>query len=143
MPLTADRNTPAWLGDLREGPVGASTRIFAGALIMRNAAGFLVRGAVATGATGVGIAEQPADNTGGANGAINVRYRTGITARFRNSTAGDLIVQADVGAIAWIADDDQVAKTNGTNTRSRAGIIEAVDAQGVWVRLDEAITRAA
>jgi hypothetical protein len=143
MPLTADRNTQTWLGDIREGAVGASTRIFAGALIMRNAAGFLIRGAVATGATGVGIAEAPADNSAGANGAINVRYRTGIVARFRNATAGDLIVQADVGLVAWILDDDQVAKTNGTNTRSRAGIIEAVDAQGVWVRLDEAVTRGA
>ena len=142
MPLTADRNTPTWLGDRRSGPVGASTRIFAGALIMRNAAGFLIRGAVATGSTGVGIAEEPADNTSGANGAINVTYRTGIVARFRNSTGADLIAQADVGAIAWIADDDQVAKTNGTTTRSRAGIIEAVDSQGVWVRLDEAITDA-
>jgi hypothetical protein len=143
MPLTADRNTQTWLGDRRSGPVGASSRIFGGALIMRNAAGFLIRGAVATGSTGVGIAEEAADNTSGANGAINVVYRTGITARFRNSLSADLIVQADVGAIAWIADDDQVAKTNGTNTRSRAGIIEAVDSQGVWVRLDEAITRGA
>lgn len=142
MPLTADRNTPAYLGEIREQPAGASTNIFAGALVMRNAAGFIIRGAVATGSTGVGVAEQPANNSAGANGAINVRYRTGITARFRNSTAGDLIVQADVGLVAWIADDDQVAKTNGTNTRSRAGIIEAVDAQGVWVRFDEAITRA-
>jgi hypothetical protein len=142
MPLTADRNTQTWLGDRRSGPVGASSRIFAGALIMRNAAGFLIRGAVATGSTGVGIAEEPADNTSGANGAINVTYRTGIVARFRNSASADLIAQADVGAIAWIADDDQVAKTNGSNTRSRAGIIEAVDSQGVWVRLDEAITDA-
>lgn len=143
MPLTADRNTPQWLGDLREGPAGASTNIFAGALVMRNASGFLVRGAVATGCFGVGIAEAPCNNSAGANGAQNVRYRTGVTVRFRNATAGDLIVQADVGGIAWILDDDQVARTNGTNTRSRAGIIEAVDSQGVWVRLDEAITRAA
>lgn len=143
MPLIADRNTPQYLGDIREQPVGAATNIFAGALVMRNAAGFIVRGAVAVGATGVGIAEQPLNNTAGANAAAKLRYRTGITARFRNSAAGDLIVQADVGQIAWIADDDQVAKTNGTSTRSRAGIIEAVDAQGVWVRLDEAVTRGA
>jgi hypothetical protein len=143
MPLTVDKNTPAYQGDMREQPVGAGTNIFAGALVMRNAAGFIVRGAVAVGAFGVGVAEQPLNNTAGANAAANVRYRTGVTARFRNSSAGDLIVQADVGGIAWIADDDQVAKTNGGATRSRAGIIEAVDAQGVWVRLDEAITRAA
>jgi hypothetical protein len=42
------------------------------------------------GAFGVGVAEQTADNTGGAAGAINARYRSFVTARFRNSTAGDL-----------------------------------------------------
>lgn len=142
MPLVVDRNTPAYQGDIREQPAGGATNIFAGALLMRNAAGFIVRGAVAVGCFGVGVAEQPANNTAGANGALLARYQTGITARFRNATAGDLIVQADVGRVAWILDDDQVAKTNGTATRSPAGIIEAVDAQGVWVRFDEAITRA-
>ena len=142
MVLALDRNTPAYQGELREQPAGAATNIFAGALLMRNAAGFIVRGATAVGSFGVGVAEQPANNAAGANAAMNVRYVTGTTARFRNSTAGDLIVQADVGKIAWIVDDEQVAKTNGTATRSPAGVIEAVDAQGVWVRFDEAITRA-
>ncbi len=140
--LIADRNTPAWIGEMREQPLGAGTRIFAGALLMRNAAGFIVKGATALNCFGVGVAEQPVDNTAGANGAALVRYRHGATARFRNSTAGDQIVQADVGLRAWIVDDDQVAKTNGTNTRSPAGIIELVDAQGVWVRFDEHLTRA-
>ena len=142
MVLALDRNTPAYQGDLREQPAGAATNIFAGALLMRNAAGFIVRGATALGCFGVGVAEQPANNTAGANAALNARYVTGITGRFKNSAAGDLIVQADVGKIAWIVDDEQVAKTNGTATRSPAGVIEAVDAQGVWVRFDEAITRA-
>ena len=30
-----------------------------------------------------------------------------------------------------------------TTTRSRAGIVEAVEATGVWVRMDEALARAA
>lgn len=142
MPLSSDRNTQMLLGDLREQPAGAGTRIFAGALLMRNAAGFIVRGAAATGGVGVGMAEAGCDNTAGANGDRNVLYRAGQVCRWRNSAAGDAIVQADVGARAWIADDDQVAKTNGGGTRSPAGIIVAVDAQGVWVRMDEALTRA-
>lgn len=142
MPLTEDRNTQFWLGDLREQPVGAGSNIFTGALIMRNAAGFIVRGAVATGCFGVGVAEDRANNSAGANGAISVRYRAEARARFRNATAGDLIAQADVGLRCWIMDDDQVGKTNGGGTRSPAGIIVAVDAQGVWVRFDEALIRA-
>ncbi len=139
MTLAAGRNTNVMLGELREQPVGAGTRIFRGALVMRNAAGFVVRGATAT---GVGVAEEDVDNTAGANGADMVRYRQGQVARFKNSAAGDLIAQADVGLPCWIVDDEQVAKTNGTNLRSRAGIVEAVDALGVWVRFDEALTRA-
>lgn len=40
-----------------------------------------------------------------------------------------------MGADCFIVDDQTVAKTNGTNTRSRAGIVAAVDADGVWVQI--------
>ncbi len=40
-------------------------------------------------------------------------------------------------------DDQTVAKTDGTATRSRAGIVDAAEATGVWVRCDEALARAA
>ena len=36
---------------------------------------------------------------------------------------------------AYIVDDQTVAKTNGSSTRSAAGTIVDVDAQGVWVRV--------
>ena len=138
--LTADRNTPAQLGDLRVGQVGAAAKIFAGAIIMRNAAGYLIKGATATGSFGVGRAETLADNTLGANGAINVNWRPGVF-QFVNFAA-DLVLVTDIGAKCWIVDDQTVAKTNGTATRSPAGIIENVDANGVWVRFDEALNRA-
>ena len=38
---------------------------------------------------------------------------------------------------------DAVAKTDATATRSRAGIVDGVEGSGVWVRFDEALTRAA
>ncbi len=142
MPLTADRNTLARTGDNRRSLVGAATRIFAGALLMRNATGHLVRGAVAVNAVGVGRAEEAVDNTLGAAGAASVTWRPGIFL-FRNASAGDLITIADIGRICFILDDDQVARTDGTATRSRAGLIEDVVPQGVWVRLDESLTRAA
>ena len=41
-----------------------------------------------------------------------------------------------------MVDDQTVAKTNGGNTRSPAGIIDSVDADGVWIRFDEALTKA-
>lgn len=138
--LTADRNTAVRQGDLRVGQVGAATKILKGALIMRNAAGFLIKGATATGSFGVGIAQTLADNTSGANGAISVNWRPGVA--YLANQAADLCLVTDIGAKCWIVDDQTVAKTNGTATRSPAGVIEDVDANGVWVRLDEALNRA-
>lgn len=140
--LTQDRNTPRLQGDDRAGAAGAATLIYAGAIVMRNAAGFLVKGAVAIGCIGVGRAEERVDNTAGANGALPVRYRPGVY-RFANSAAGDAIAAADIGSVCFIVDDQTVAKTDGTGARSPAGCVEAVDANGVWVRFDEALTAAA
>jgi hypothetical protein len=141
MPLTNERNTRLRIGDIRREPVAATVKIWSGSLVMRNAAGFLTRGAVATGCVGVGRAEATVDNTGAA-GAVSVEYRLG-TFLFANSTAADLITIADIGRVCFIADDDRVARTDGTGTRSRAGIVDAVEATGVWVRMDEALARAA
>lgn len=140
--LTADRNTPAALGALREGSVGAAKLIYAGAIVMRNATGFLVPGATALNLIGVGRAEQHADNSLGADGDITLRYLPGVF-RFANSAAADEITDADIGTKCFVVDDQTVAKTDGTGTRSKAGIVEMVDTQGVWVRFDEALTKLA
>ena len=139
--LTTDRNSPQLLDDIRSQPVAAASKIFAGSIVMRNAAGYMIKGQTVVGGFGTGRAEDQTDNSAGALGAINVRYRKG-TFQFANSTAGDLIAQANVGAKCWIVDDQTVALTNGTATRSPAGIIEGVDAFGVWVLMDENINRA-
>jgi len=137
--LTADRNTPERSGVEIADVMGASQSIFIGSIVMRNASGHLIKGATATGSTGVGRAEERGVST--TAGVTNLRVRPGVF-RFANSSAGDLIAQADVGAVCYIVDDQTVAKTNGTSTRSAAGIIRAVDAQGVWVEFNEALTRA-
>jgi hypothetical protein len=137
--LAADRNTPRAEGDERTGTLGATQAIFAGAILMRNAAGDLIEGATATGAFGVGVAQERLSST--TAGVTPIRYRPGVF-RFANSSAGDLITKADIGAACFIVDDQTVARTNGTNTRSPAGAVDGVDAQGVWVRFDEALTRA-
>jgi hypothetical protein len=137
--LTADRNTPEMLPGEREGLLGANQAIFIGSILMRNAAGQLIKGATAVGAFGVGRAEDRGAST--TAGITSQRYRPGIH-KFANSAAGDLIAIADIGTACFIVDDQTVAKTNGTNTRSPAGVVEGVDATGVWVRFDEALTRA-
>jgi hypothetical protein len=56
--------------------------------------------------------------------------------RFANSTAGDAITNADRYADCYIVDDQTVAKTDGTGTRSVAGKVVDVDSIGVWVQVD-------
>jgi hypothetical protein len=130
--LTAERDTKQRSGAVFNRGVAASAVIFKGGLVALNAAGFLVPGAAATTLKADGVAQ--ATVTGSAvNGEVTVDVERGVF-RFANSAAGDAITRADIGNDCFIVDDDQVAKTNGSSTRSVAGRIEDVDAQGVWVR---------
>ncbi|WP_416053124.1 hypothetical protein [Cupriavidus basilensis] len=131
--LTADRNTTFRAGIDFEFPVAANTKIFAGSIVaIDTATGTATKGATATTLKSVGIAQAIADNTGGAAGDIRVRVRRGLW-HVANSAATDQITLADVGADCYLVDDQTVAKTSGTNTRSLAGKIRDVDATGVWV----------
>lgn len=129
--LTQARNTPHRLGEVFDFPVKANTTVHQGSLVVLNA-GYAAPGTSATGLIAVGRAGASA--TAVSAGDASVAVHRGIF-KFANSTAGDLIAQADAGADCYIVDDQTVAKTNGTNTRSRAGKIVAVDADGVWVQV--------
>jgi len=139
MALSAPRNTPQKSVGIKSGLLAAAVTIHAGALLMRNAAGYITKGAAATGSVGVGRAEESVTNSGSA-GDASVDFRPGVF-RFKNSASTDLITIAQIGDVCWIVDDETVAKTDGSAARSPAGIIEDVDAQGVWVRFDEALAR--
>ncbi|WP_425099141.1 hypothetical protein [Tropicibacter sp. S64] len=140
--LTKDRNTARFEDGLRRGDVAAATLIYAGAIVMRDSSGNLIEGQTATGLVGVGRAEERVDNSAGSAGDLTCDYRMGVFA-YANSASGDLITKADIGNVCYAVDDQTVAKTNGSSTRSPAGIVDYVDAQGnVWVRFDEALTNA-
>lgn len=137
MALTANgrnvpRHSPGAVPNALAFPQKGATSIYRGALCVLNA-GYLAPGTVATGLIAVGVRCKEASVNAGADGAVkDVEVEAGIFP-FKNSGAGDAIAQADVGADCYIVDDETVAKTNGTNTRSRAGKIVAVDANWVWV----------
>ena len=130
--LTPDRNTLSRNGDQKEPPVAANARIFGGSLVAINAAGFAVAATTALGLAACGCAEHRADNTGNAAGAIRVRVST-RPSQFANSASADAITLSDIGKDCFIVDDQTVAKTDGAGTRSRAGRVFDVDADGVWV----------
>lgn len=114
-------------------PVAAATVIQQGGLVCVNAAGFAVPGSVATTLKAAGRAEETIDNSAGANGALSVKAQRGAFL-YKNSAA-DPIVQADLLNDCYVVDDETVAKTNGTNTRSKAGKILDIEATGVWVEI--------
>lgn len=138
--LSQDRNTPRAQGDVKELLIAATQLIYAGAIVMRNAAGYAVKGAAAAGLVGVGRAEERVDNSAGAAGDKRVKVRPG-TYRYNNSAAGDAITIADIGKPCFAVDDQTVAKTDGAGARSIAGFIDDVDVHGVWVAFDEARAR--
>ncbi|MGB3407086.1 MAG: hypothetical protein WBA67_06290 [Jannaschia sp.] len=140
--LTAPRTTSELIGQTMTGPMAAAVSIFAGAMIMRNAAGNLVPATAAANLVGVGCASRTIDNSDGAAGAEAAEYVPGIF-RFANSAAADAITAADIGKLVYAVDDQTVAKTSGGASRSPAGFVEMIDPQGVWVRFDEVLTRIA
>lgn len=131
--LTKGRNTPARSGDMTDLPVKFATKIYAGALVAADGNGRAVPMITALALRGIGRAEADFDNSAGADGDIRARIGRGIY-RFGNSAAADAITAADIGNNCYGVDDQTVAKTNGANTRSVAGAIFDVDAQGVWVK---------
>jgi len=133
MALTADRNTPLKDGELVPVLVAANAKIYAGALVVANAAGFAAPGSVATTLTYLGRAEEYVDNTGGIDGAKTVLVRRGKAFQFKNHGA-DPVTQASLGKVAYIVDDETVAGSNGGNTRSASGKVVQIDAGGVWVQ---------
>lgn len=137
MALSQDRNAPRKNeGDTFSVPLTGGVVAYSGGLICRDTAdaGLGTPGKASTTLKAIGVAQERVDNSAGADGAVSVKVHRG-TYRFKNSAAADAIAAADIGGTAYIVDDETVAKTNGTNTRSAAGRIEDVDATGVWVRV--------
>jgi len=133
--LTTNRNTVERSNNLFSFPVAASTKIYQGSLVCINASSLAVPAATSTTLKCVGRAEEFADNSAGLASAINVQVKRGCF-KFLNSASADLIALKDVGSNAYLVDDQTAALTNGTNTRSIAGIIRDVDSDGgVWIEI--------
>ncbi|PKM31737.1 MAG: hypothetical protein CVV07_01085 [Gammaproteobacteria bacterium HGW-Gammaproteobacteria-11] len=132
--LTQDRNTNRRDGVQFNDPVAAATRIFTGSIVCLNAAGNAVPGSTSATLTARGVAQEHVDNRDGAAGDKSVESRRG-TFHFANSASADEITRADIGELAYIVDDQTVAKTDATSTRSVAGTIDDVDSAGVWVTI--------
>jgi hypothetical protein len=132
MPLTSDRNTPVRDGANITHPVAASKKIYAGSLVVLNATGYAEPGSTATTLTAAGRAEAQVDNSAGADGALTITVRRGI---FCFANHSDAVTRTEIGKSCYIVDDQTVAKTDGTGTRSVAGKVIDLDGSGVWVEV--------
>lgn len=130
MPLTQDRNTPLKSTEVIVVGIAAGVRIYAGALVVANAAGFAAPGSTAVGLTYLGRAEEFVDNRDGAAGAATVEIRRGKAFKWANDGT---VVQANLFKTAYIVDDQTVAAADAGGTRSAAGRIVGIDSDGVWV----------
>ncbi|MFG1466630.1 hypothetical protein V5F77_27800 [Xanthobacter sp. DSM 24535] len=130
--LIQGRDTPSRTG--RDFVIlAAASKIFyaGGILCVSTATGYGTPGATATTLRALGRIKRTVTSPA-TDGLVSVEYERG-TFRFSNSATTDLITRADIGVTAYLVDDQTVAKTNGSNTRSAAGVIRDVDDLGVWI----------
>jgi hypothetical protein len=131
--LTKNIQPPQIRDTLFSFPIAAGAKCFAGGIAVLDAAGNVKPAVTATGLIAVGRFNKYADNTNGAAGALLAEIESGV---FRyDNLAADAITQAEVGDLCYLVDDQTVAKTSGTNTRSVAGRVHKFEASGVYVKL--------
>lgn len=128
--LTDDRNTKREAGILREFPVAASTTIYAGSMVCLNTSGYAVPGADTASFIYVGVAQEKADNSSGSNGDLNVETRIDDSV---HEFAGSGLAVTDVGATAYVSDDQTIA-TSTTNSIAAGKIIGIESATSALVK---------
>lgn len=148
---TSGRKTPQMVGAAKSFPMNypgkANEILIAGCMAMIDSSGRVLNATTVTGCIGAGRVKTQGgldrwDLTGLADGGLKPEIEEGIF-KYANSAAGDLIGQSEVGKICYIVDNQTVAKTSNTNTRSVAGTVRQVDTDGVFVEFSVTATRQA
>ena len=133
--LTAFRDTlekAAPFSSLQAEVGASSTQFYAGGIVVLDQAdGLMKKGITGTGLIAMGRCEET--YLTGAGNTRKIKARSGIF-KYLNSASADLIAADDIGKDCFIVDDQTVALTSATSTRSRAGKIHSVaDDGGVYV----------
>ena len=121
--LSKNRKTSERVPALRQ--FEAAAKIYTGALVALNSAGKAVPASDTAGLTVIGRAELTAES------GKMVTVKTGCF-RFDNSTSTAEIKATEIGKVCYVADDQTVSKTGGTNNIV-AGLVFDVEKKGVWV----------
>ncbi|MFT4190845.1 MAG: hypothetical protein QM617_04880 [Comamonas sp.] len=127
--LTTDRSTPYRAGDQVSDPLATGAVIYAGALYALDDDGNAVP-ATADGNTVRAVAQARAVQ---ADGDERVDGHRGAW-RFGNAAGAAELTRADIGGVAYVADDQTVSKT-GTAV---AGLVLDIEDGEVWVDIGRA-----
>ena len=140
MALSADKLTEYMEGVDLSIPVDDGDKIYAGAIVCVNAAGYAVVGADTANLIFMGIAREQADNTLGLDAAINVLVRRRGLFKMAFHTA---ISIANVGDNVFIYDDESVDLTGNVSNNIFVGIIAGyIDTTHAWVDIEPAVKQA-
>lgn len=131
----ADRNTARRAASQFVDPVAASVKCYTGAIAVLDASGNAKPGVTGTGLTARGVFQETVDNTAGAAGAKSARIESGC---FPFGSDGTL-TRAHIGKTVYIVDDQTLASTDGSATRSAAGVLKDLEGSGstaiAWVQI--------
>lgn len=116
--LTANRDTLQRDGVFESHGVAASTRIYAGSLVCRNASGYVIPAADTATYKVQGIAQEEANNSSGSAAAIQCKTKWGV-ARLATSGMG----AGDEGKPVYVTDDQTVCLAASSTNKVGAGII--------------------
>ncbi len=134
--LTTDRKLRLQ-GEIRRtfsADLAAATTIYAGALVAKNASGYVVPASDAAAIKVIGFALEQVVNSGAA-GAKSITVGTGVIECLNASGA---IVQAGMHALCYVADDQSVSTAAAMTNDVIAGRVVAFTTTKVFVDVDPA-----
>lgn len=118
------------LAPLKPWKAAANQVFYSGGVVAVHADGYAYVGTTATALKIPGVCAFDLDTTGLADGAKDVLLTGGTIGDFENSANADLVAEDDIGKRCYLVDDETVALTDGSATRSDAGMVFDVNADG-------------
>lgn len=135
--LTEDRDTRRKEGDIGQGPVAASAKLYGGAFVCFNASGYLVAGADTAGLILAGICRGQKDNSSGADGDLTAEFeRDGLHIMIMDMA----ITRADLGKKVFLVDDQTADLEGNVSNAVFCGVIaEYISATKAYIDIEPAI----
>lgn len=116
-------------------PVAAGESISEATMVAIGADGYAVPAAAAASLTVAGVAVEPADNSGGEAGNVQVRVRRGAFVFDNSATAANVVKETDILKTCYI--EDAVTVSMSSAGSSPAGTVLAVEDDGVTVEFNQ------